>query len=68
MGPTSGLLLKLLGGTLALSLAIKYLAPALAIAPTLVNAIAMITLPPLFLAIVLGIRGQQFATHREEQP
>ncbi|TVQ54440.1 MAG: hypothetical protein EA366_11930 [Spirulina sp. DLM2.Bin59] len=67
MAQISGLLLKLLGGTLALSLGIKYLAPALAIAPTRVNAIAMITLPPLLLAMVLALRLQQSASHREEQ-
>ncbi|MEA5417720.1 hypothetical protein VB712_00700 [Spirulina sp. CCNP1310] len=68
MGQTSGFLLKLLGGTLGLALGIKYLAPQWGIAPTSVNAIAMITLPPLLLAILLGMRGQQSAPHREEQP
>lgn len=68
MGQTSGLLLKLLGGTLALSLGIKYLAPALAIAPSEGNAIAMITVPPLLLAIILGIRAWQYSPHREDQP
>jgi len=68
MAQISGLLLKLLGGTLALSLGIKYLAPSLAIAPTTGNAIAMITLPPLFLAILLGMRAPQSTSHREEQP
>jgi hypothetical protein len=52
------LLIKLLGASIAITLAIKYLAPYAAIAATDQNALIGIFLPTVVMAIVLGLRSR----------
>lgn len=49
-----GLLLRVLLGSTAIALAIKYGAPHLAIAPTTANALIFVLLPTILVAGVLG--------------
>jgi hypothetical protein len=52
------LLIKLLGASIAITLAIKYLAPYAAIPATPQNALIGIFLPTVVMAIVLGFRSR----------
>jgi hypothetical protein len=57
MHPSTNLIFKLLVFSGLLSVAIKYIAPSLAIATTNQNALIAVLLPPIGLAIALGWRA-----------
>ncbi len=53
------LLAKLVGISVGLAVAIKYLAPPLAIAATTTNALIGVLVPPVVLAVILTWRSRQ---------